>query len=315
MRRHLLPALLLFAAAAPAIAQEMMDPAAPPSPATAPKTDPTPPAPSGPLSGPAVKDPRVGVTLVDRDLSGRVRRLDITPIEAGTRLLRLDEPSRVAIEKALAERAKLLDRVVAEHLGLIIRLAAAREGGQRDNAQKYLRELTDVAPVLRDLSALQRDVHAALTTEQRNDLIRLTQDYWNAIIEEKQAESKRDGKEFKPAQTRELLRTEFTAIAGQELRRAYDRVVGQKVRDFDALLKTLDLTPEQEGKIRQIAGDSFQRTEGRARATESARAFAQIYRALEPEQREKLVDHLQGIIRDRDTETKPPTEPMMTPDR
>jgi hypothetical protein len=291
----------------------MMDPgatppAAPSKPQAAPPS--TQPAPHGPLSGPAVNDPRVGVTLVDRDLSGRVRRLEITPIEAGSRLLRLDEPTRLAVEKALAQRARLLDQVVADHLGLILRLAGAREAGQRDNIQKYLRELSDEAPVLRDLSALQRDVHAALSTPQRDELIRLTQDYWNAIIEEKQAEAKRDGKEFKPAQTREWLRAEFMAIAGQELRRAYDRVIGQKVRDFDSLLKALDLTPEQESKIRQIAGDAFQKNEGRARATETARVFTLIYRALEPEQREKLTDHLKGILRDRAPDAPGAAEPM-----
>lgn len=271
--------------------------------------------PEGPLSGPAVRDPRVGVTLVDRDLSGNVRRLDVTPIEAGLRLLRLDEQTRAGVEKALLTRARLLDEVVAEHLGLLARVAGATQAGRRDEAMKLLRELAEVAPALRDLSALQRDVHAVLPTAQRDELIRLTQDYWNAIIEEAEAKAKAAGKAFKPGETRELMRREFLAIAAQEVRRAYDRVVGQKVRDFEALLKALNLTPEQEGRIRQIVGDSFQRNEGRARLEETARVITQVYRALEPEQREILVERIREEVRARREAQKPGREGGGEPDR
>ncbi|MBL8756970.1 MAG: hypothetical protein JNK35_00905 [Phycisphaerae bacterium] len=280
-------------------------------------------APEGPLSGPAVRDPRVGVTLVDRDLSGNVRRLDVTPIEAALRLLRLDEQTRAGVEKALLARARLLDDVVAEHLGLLARVAGATQAGRRDEAMKLLRELAEAAPALKDLSALQGDVHAVLPTPQRDELIRLTQDYWNAIIEEAEARAKASGKEFKPGETRELMRREFLAIAAQEVRRAYDRVVGQKVRDFEGLLKALNLTPEQEGRIRQIVGDAFQRNEGRPRMDETARIITQVYRALEPEQREILVERLREEVRARreaqkagreEREGGRGPEPMMKPE-
>lgn len=81
-------------------------------------------------------------------------------------------------------------------------------------------------------------------------------------------------------------------MIGQEVRRSYERVVGQQAADFDALIKSLNLSEAQESKVRQIVGDSFQKYEGKIPANERAKLIALVWRELDGSQREILLKRL-----------------------
>src|SRR5262249_6492137 len=153
------------------------------------------------------------------------------------------------------------DQIVADNLRQIVELAGARESGDKEGAAKLLRELSEKAQPLRDLGPLQRQIQAVLTKDQVNQFVKLTQDYTNAIIDEAQTQAKKTGEN---CQLRDFIRGQIQAAIGGEVKRAYERVVGQRAQDFDALIKALNLNEQQESKIRQIVGDSFQKTYGKA---------------------------------------------------
>jgi hypothetical protein len=88
---------------------------------------------------------------------------------------------------------------------------------------------------------------------------------------------------------------EALAAVGREIRRSYDRVVTSAVKDFEELIKRLELSPEQEAEVRRLAQDSFQQTAGKATPAQRGELFVKIYGVLEPGQRAKLVE----IVRER----------------
>ena len=79
---------------------------------------------------------------------------------------------------------------------------------------------------------------------------------------------------------------------GQEIKGAFRRVVEDGGKEFDELLKMLRLTPEQESRIRQKAGDLFQKTYGKTTKGQQIQLFLDIYAELDAEQRHTLALHI-----------------------
>ncbi len=263
-----------------------------------------------PLAGPSVqrKGSQPAKTLVERDFEGKIKKIDVPPPEAAARLLDLDEAARKKIDDIITQRHAILDKIVADNLRLIVELAGARESGNREDAARLLAELTEQAQPLRDLGPLQRQIQGALTKEQVDQFVKLTQEYTNALVEEAQAEAKKTGADFK---MREFIRSQILAAVGGEVRRSYERVVGQRAADFEALLKSLNLSQEQESKIRRIAADSFQKTYGKESPAERARVIALVFRELDEGQRKSLLKQFAGAPDKKDGKGPSPARPSV----
>src|SRR5690606_16846562 len=93
---------------------------------------------------------------------------------------------------------------------------------------------------------------------------------------------------------RRAAQAEYVAVMGRELRRSYERVVTAAVKEFDELLESLNLTPEQDAEIRRLATDQFQKTAGNPSRKERGALFAQIYAKLNAEQRKALLERVRG---------------------
>ncbi len=296
-----------------AFAQDEMAPAAPSTPAEKQPVETTPAqSPAAPLSGPTVKPAGKAVkTLIERDFSGKIKRLEVSPPEAALALLDLDEATRAKANALLLERSRTLDGIVRDNLKLIVRLAGARDAASTEKGKaeylELIQELSEKALPLRERGTLQAQLQAILPEAARNQLTKLSQDYWNALLEEKQAAAKQAaasqdgaaGGGMRGKETREFMRGEFMAIVGQEIKRSYERVVGQQTKDFDELLKSLNLTDAQESKIRKLVGDSFVANYGKVSPAERAKVFTQVYRELDEQQRATLMERVRGSGRTR----------------
>lgn len=262
------------------------------------------PPPANPLAGPPVGTKAERLTLIERDFDGKIKRLDMAPAEAAVRKMKLDDASRAAVDRIINERAALLDRIVRENLKLFVEGATARQAGDQEAARKAFAEFAGKAEALRQRGMIGREFAAVLPAEQAAEMESMVREYMQAVLaepregaggamgEEAMGEKER-GRGDRPrrgagmrGEDRQRLAAETLRIVGAELARSYDRVVGTQVRSLDAFLKEINATPEQEGKIRQITGDSFQKNYGQAKPAEQARIFREVYLILTPEQRE-----------------------------
>ena len=142
---------------------------------------------------------------------------------------------------------------------------------------------------LRARGTLGAQLAAVLSAEEAMAMQALTKQYVDARVADRLAEAKAAGQELRPAQA---TNREMLEVLSGEFKRAYERTVGQAAKNLDTAMNTLQLSPEQESKFRQIAGDSFQKTYGNTSAQERSRVLIEIYQILSPEQREIFVKQL-----------------------
>ncbi|MFN9133040.1 MAG: hypothetical protein ACK5XO_10220 [Phycisphaerales bacterium] len=283
-------ALLLAATTAPVVLA--MDdapksaPAPAPAPATAPATAPAPGEGEPSLGGPKVAPGADRPTIVERDVTGKVKVLEISPPEAALTRLKLDDATREKVDRILAERAKLLDVLVRDNLLLLVELDGARQAGDQDRVREGLRTLTEASEPLRRRGRLLTELQAALPKEQGEQLRTMIGEYMQARIADEQAAASAEGASF---DGRRFLTEETLRTVGNEVRRSYERVVGQAAADFDALLQELALSPEKEAEVRSAVMDLNSRYAGKVPSAEYARVYLKVYSQATPEQRQVLL--------------------------
>lgn len=245
--------------------------------------------PADPLAGPAVPAAAQQRTLIERDADGRIKRLDRAPAEAAVRLLNLGPDVQKQVDAILTERAAILDGLVAEHLREIVEIAGAAQSGDREGAMRKLMDLAPYARPLRERGQVGEELARALPEAQAGQVRQMVQAYTQALIQEERDAAKARGEAFNE---RAVTRTETLRLVGEEVRRSYERVVGQQAADFDKLIQTLNLSDEQESQVRKLVGDQFTQTYGKATAAQKARVFAEVWRLLSSEQRAELQRHM-----------------------
>ncbi|HVZ94114.1 MAG TPA: hypothetical protein VG797_06350 [Phycisphaerales bacterium] len=85
----------------------------------------------------------------------------------------------------------------------------------------------------------------------------------------------------------QFMINEFT----REVRRSYERIIADGKRRLDEIAKELDLTPEQDGKIRQLAANYALESKQNPTQAQRAKFFAEIMKELTPEQRRKFIQY------------------------
>lgn len=102
---------------------------------------------------------------------------------------------------------------------------------------------------------------------------------------------------------------------GIEIRRSIERVTGERLDRIDMLTKVLDLTPEQQGKVREILRRGSEAVRNARDRRAARREMMQSLAAeLSPEQREKLREFM-GAERRRGGPTDRPNRPGRPSDR
>lgn len=263
-----------------------------PAPAT--RADDTKPA-ADPLAGPSVAAAAQQRTLIERDADGKIMRLDRAPAEAAVRLLNLGPDVQRDVDRILTERAAILDGLVAEHLREIVEIAGANQSGDRAGAMRKLMELAPYAKPLRERGQVGEELARVLPEGQAKRVRQMVQEYTQALMAEERAAAQARGEEVND---RALTRAETLRLVGEEVRRSYERVVGQQAADFDKLIQLLSLSEEQESQVRKLVGDQFTQNYGRATAAQRAQVFAQVWRLLSSEQRAELLKHMRqrGVL-------------------
>ncbi len=198
------------------------------------------------LKGPTVNRPRV--SLIERDLHGFLKRLDMPPAEAALALLNLDASSRAKAEAIITARARELDAIVSRHYNLLIDLFSAGQAGDTADSIRLVVVLASKLAPLRDRGPLEAELAAALPDGPAARLIALVKEYRDAVA----AEGAIDNGVVRASASRwEALSSESLRLWGEQIRRSFERQSADGAIFFDAILRAMKLRPDQEARARE----------------------------------------------------------------
>ncbi len=228
-------------------------------------------------------------SIVQRDFQGRLKKLEENPALVGLGKLTLGEEERVRVDKVIADRAAALDTLVRDNLKLLIEYVQAKEAKESEAINRLQPLVLEKASPYFRRGPLINEVRPALTDEHAAELKRMVDEY-NAVASQERMGDPMSGPK-KENKLGVILAQGFEGFAA-EVRASFDRVINGGGKEFDQLLAKLQLTPEQEGRIRQKAGDLFQKTYGKPTKAQQLGLFMDIYAELDVEQRHRLAEHI-----------------------
>ena len=228
-------------------------------------------------------------SIVQRDFQGRLKKLEENPAMVGLGKLALSAEEKQRVEKVIGDRAAALDTIVRDNLKLIIELAQAKQSGDTEATNRIQAQVLEKASPYFKRGTLMNEVHPALSEEHAAELKRMVNEYAAVVAEEKIADPMNGPK--KENKVGALVAQGFEGFAA-EAKASYERVIGGGGKEFESLIKLLQLTAEQESRIRQKAGDLFQKTYGKATKRQQFGLFMDIYAELDVEQRHRLAEYI-----------------------
>ena len=294
-------------------------PAVPPAPAPAPSAAPSTEA--GLLGGPRVVDKPARTSIVERDSTGNLVRLEVRPEQAALDLLVLTRAEREPVDKILAERLTRVTQLLKDNQALFLKIQGARQGGAKPAEIAPL--MQEFRPIARPFveSPLRDQIAAALPEGKRAEFKRLVAEYFGAATAEEAANRARQempGSDQAPAQRggpaggppEMIARRAEVNLLLREMGGALRTIVKERREQTEELMRVIDATPEQQAQIQAITrdaryGEGFERT-----PQQMGDIKRRIDAVLTPEQRQKLEEfrRAQGMGRGP-AAIKPPASP------
>lgn len=271
----------------------------------------------GALAGPKVVErERTKASIVEREFDGKLKRLEQHPALVALDKLDLSPEQRAKATEVVISRNTQLDTIVRDNLREIIEAALAKQAGDQAATRAKFGELLKKARPFLDRGTLMSELRPALPIDQYQQLKNAVDEYNAAAT--KDAMSSPSGK--RQNRLGAALAQGFEGF-GLEVKASYERVFADRNKEFEELLQHLDLTPEQESKVRQKVLDLVQKTYGKPTKAQQVRVFLDIYSELTPEQRKKLAQRIgderqaeRGLSqRKRAPKTPPDADPMAEP--
>lgn len=264
------------------------------------------------MRGPSVKEAARVASLVKRDMSGTLERLDTRPEQAAVGLLGLSAEERKATDALFADRFAAVTKLLQEQYDLFIKLQNARQGGaSRAEIRPLMRDFHNAALPMLERPFVEQ-VEAKLPEGKRAEFRRLVDEYKRAMAAEEPGgmgagngtgggggrgrgvegggspadKGAADGPIPPRVETNLLIR---------ETARALNAMVTERKEHLASLLKAVEATPEQEGQIEAIVREQAEKNKPgtggagvKERTPEERLAvWEKILTVLTPEQRVK----------------------------
>lgn len=244
------------------------------------------------LKGPSVSESAAKPTLIERDFAGKLKRLDVSAEEGALRLMKLAPVESEKADRIIAERAAIIDRAVIEDLDTVIQIHNAGLNGDKAEAIRLLQEFAKHLEPLKSRGKLMDELAGALDEANRERFRALVQEYRAAALQDTIEQATSRGEKLTRPQA---MGREVALAVGLEIKRSYQRQITSKTEDFERLLASLSLKPEQETKVRNAVTDYVQQTKGKPTPEQKRQIFWKIYGELDKTQRRQLVDYYKSL--------------------
>lgn len=246
------------------------------------------------LAGPSVGAPRSEHSLVRRDFSGRLMRLDGLPVNAALELMDLTPAEKATAMKPLLDRSLAIETIMRENTRLVLEAQAAFKPGDDGRGQRAVMKLYELAQPIFAKGKPLNLAAAELPMDKARELRRLVDEYMQAAVADRMAGNV-DGK--KQERLGAFL-AENGALFGKEVELAAKRTFEGGEKDFRELSRKLGLTPEQESQIQAMFIDMM--TNGYAKPTKAQqlKVILSAYKLLTDEQRTRLRELMAEEARD-----------------
>ncbi len=239
------------------------------------------------LSGPKIEEEASRATLVRRGYDGALEPLEAPPEVAALDLFDLDDQTWEKIDVILGERAAVIDGVVVRNILTLVELQAANATGDAASQRRLLGSIVDQLEGLRKSGRLVDKLARVLPREHVKAYRDLVRERHTARFEELRVEL--HSARIEDADHAAFKRLIAEAI-GLEIKRSYDRIVEAGTSQLEETLAAMELDPETEGEVRRLVQDFAQKTALNPTAEQRRGLFADIYRALPPDARRRLVN-------------------------
>ena len=251
---------------------------------------------SNALSGPKVASQAPKATLVEKDGTGKLVRLEQRPEQAALELLGLTTEERKKPDELLIKRASVVSRLLADHRELFQKIQTARQGGAgRQELAPLMMEFHEVAGDLID-HPLAEQLKETLPERTGDRFTTLVKEYNDALVAEEAANRPQD---MGSGENRSLKggpmaqrRIEANMLL-KEMGRTLKAVVTENKERTEGLLKAIDASPELASKIEAVFRANLK---GGVRNTpeERGQAMRRVMELLTPEQRAKAREYFQN---------------------
>jgi len=256
--------------------------------------------------------------LVELDFQGRLKRLDEQPVVAAVKTLKLDPATRAAVDAVITERVAATDALVLDNINLLVELtsagAAAKNGSDKDQAAlaPLLMKAATLLGTLNARGTLEMRVRAKLPPKDRAALDGLIRGYFDAVAADGVVD---DGVVVRPGNRVECAIAENFRLVGKDIEASFQRILGQGDKEFEKILASLELRPEQEGAIRLMFEKLIVSSNYKPTQAQQTVAFLKVVDLLDPAQRRTFLRLIaesegRGNARAKDGGSTPDTAAM-----
>lgn len=235
------------------------------------------------LAGPDVGEPAKQETLVTKSLDGGVQKLAAPPSIMALELLEMTDETKARIAKLLEERAALMDTLVLGNIELLSQVETVMAVGSPNEKFTILREGLQALGPVRAWGKLETRLAEAMPRDQRSAYRQQIRDYEKTRYERARQAGQLDGK-----MSYRMMR--HWEDLGWEIERAAERVFEDDDGDewIQKLTESLDLTPDQVGKIRAMGERFYIDSKGRPTEQQEMAFIAKIRTVMTIKQRWKF---------------------------
>lgn len=244
------------------------------------------------LSGPRLNDTAQDRTLVRFEFNGNLRRLDRTPEEAALNALNLPSKTRDEVDEIVRADQTALDEYVRTDLDVLVLLQSARQAGNKPEAAALVAQLSDRTGAPAGPIRLRDRLARVLPEAERREFQRMIDEYWRAVVldEMQQAQIRKEKMSLQQARVRITLNSEANKI-----RRAFERRCSPREEILEQLIEALNLTAEQNEKVRKPIESVADRTKSKPNARDLYDLSVRVVPILDASQRLTWSRFLLGV--------------------
>ncbi|MBX3380636.1 MAG: hypothetical protein KF805_11130 [Phycisphaeraceae bacterium] len=236
------------------------------------------------LSGPTVHEAEAAPSLVRFGADGRLLALDDREEILAIDLLGLSEEEREPLDRLIRLRLADLMSGGLKRIPLILELQEATASGEAAKIDDVLMRYARNRPIWGNKVALVEVVANALPERVRGEYRRLVNEYQDAWVAMKARETMKGREELLADLEREKQIADIRRPTEARLEEARSR--------FEAISKRLDLTTEQEGKLRTPLQEYATNTNYRPTGRDGLKLLSDMFGVLTWEQRAEMAKYL-----------------------